>query len=200
MKKNLLISLWMTIATTILFGLIYPLVVTGLAQLIFPHKANGQLIRKDGQIVGSTIIGQGFSSPGYFHSRPSAAGNGWDAANSGGSNLGPTNQKLIDRVKGDVAADQADNPGTPVPIDLVTTSASGFDPHITPASAEFQLARVAKARGITADQLRQIVAKHTETRQLGGLGEARVNVLELNLDLDQQLPVNKQAQLSRIAR
>jgi K+-transporting ATPase ATPase C chain len=200
MKKNLLISLWMTIATTVLFGLIYPLVVTGLAQLIFPHKANGQLIQKDGQTVGSTIIGQGFSSPGYFHSRPSAAGNGWDAANSGGSNLGPTNQKLIDRVKADVATDQADNPGTPVPIDLVTTSASGFDPHITPASADFQFARVAKARGITADQLRQIVAKHKETRQLGVLGEARVNVLELNLDLDQQFPINKQAQLSRIPR
>jgi potassium-transporting ATPase KdpC subunit len=193
MKKNLLISLWMTIATTILFGLIYPLVVTGLAQLIFPHKANGQLIQKDGQIVGSTIIGQGFSSPGYFHSRPSAAGNGWDAANSGGSNFGPTNQKLIDRVKGDVATAQADNPGTPVPIDLVTTSASGFDPHITPAAAEFQLSRVAKARGTTIDQLRPLVAKHSAGRQLGFLGEPRVNVLELNLDLDQQFPMNKQA-------
>ena len=193
MKKNLLISLWMTIATTILFGLIYPLVVTGLAQLIFPHKANGQLIQKDGQIVGSTIIGQGFSNPGYFHSRPSAAGNGWDAANSGGSNLGPTNQKLIDRVKGDVATAQADNPGTPVPIDLVTTSASGFDPHITPAAAEFQLSRVAKARGTTIDQLRAVVARHSSGRQLGFLGEPTVNVLELNLDLDQQFPMNKQA-------
>ena|SRR6202140_3890837 len=192
MKKNLLISLWMTIATTILFGLIYPLVVTGLAQLIFPHKANGQLIQKDGQIVGSTIIGQGFSNPGYFHSRPSAAGNGWDAANSGGSNLGPTNQKLIDRVKGDVATAQADNPGTPVPIDLVTTSASGFDPHITPAAAEFQLSRVAKARGTTIDQLRAVVARHSSGRQLGFLGEPTVNVLELNLDLDQQFPMNKQ--------
>jgi K+-transporting ATPase ATPase C chain len=193
MKKNLLISLWMTIATTILFGLVYPLVVTGLAQLIFPHKANGQLIQKDGQIVGSTLIGQGFSSPGYFRSRPSAAGNGWDAANSAGSNLGPTNQKLIDRVKGDVATAQADNPGTPVPIDLVTTSASGFDPHITPAAAEFQLPRVAKARGTTVDLLRPLVAKHTESRQLGFLGEPRVNVLELNLDVDQQFPMNKQA-------
>jgi K+-transporting ATPase ATPase C chain len=193
MKKNLLISISMTIATTILFGLIYPLIVTGLAQLIFPHKANGQLISKDGAVVGSSIIGQGFSSPGYFHSRPSAAGNGWDAANSGGSNLGPTNQKLLDRVKGDVATAQADNPGTPVPIDLVTTSASGFDPHITPASAEFQLPRVAKARGTTVDQLRPLVAKHTEGRQLGFLGEPRVNVLELNLDLDQQFPMNKQA-------
>jgi len=193
MKKNLLISFSMTIATTVLFGLIYPLIVTGLAQLIFPHKANGQLIEKDGVVVGSSIIGQGFTSPGYFHSRPSAAGNGWDAANSGGSNLGPTNQKLLDRVKGDVATAQVDNPGTPVPIDLVTTSASGFDPHITPAATEFQLARVSKARGATADRLRALVAKHTEGRQLGFLGEPRVNVLELNLDLDQQFPTNKQA-------
>ena len=195
MKRNLYISITMTIATTILLGIIYPLVVTGLAQLIFPHKANGELIRKDGQIVGSTLIGQGFSSPGYFHSRPSAAGNGWDAANSNGSQLGPTNQKLLDRVKGDVAAAQADNPGTPVPIDLVTTSGSGFDPHITPAAAEFQLARVAKARGITIDQLRSLVAKHTEGRQLGFLGEDRVNVLELNLYLDSQFPLRKQAKL-----
>jgi len=193
MKKNLLISISMTIATTILFGLIYPLIVTGLAQLIFPHKANGQLIEKEGAVIGSSIIGQGFSSPGYFHSRPSAAGNGWDAANSGGSNLGPTNQKLLDRVKGDVATAQADNPGVPVPIDLVTTSASGFDPHITLASAEFQSPRVAKARGTTVDQLRALVAKHTEGRQLGFLGEPRINVLELNLDLDQQFPMNKQA-------
>jgi len=193
MKKNLLISFSMTIATTILFGLIYPLIVTGLAQLIFPHKANGQLIEKDGAVVGSSIIGQGFSSPGYFHSRPSAAGTGWDAANSGGSNLGPTNQKLLDRVKGDVAAAQAENPRVPVPIDLVTTSASGFDPHITPAAAEFQLARVAKARGTTVDQLRPLVANHTEGRQLGFLGEARVNVLELNLDLDKNFLTNKQA-------
>jgi K+-transporting ATPase ATPase C chain len=193
MKKNLLTSILMTIATTILLGLIYPLIVTGLAQLIFPHKANGQLIEKDGSVVGSAIIGQGFTSPGYFHSRPSAAGNGWDAANSGGSNLGPTNQKLLDRVKGDVATAQADNPGMPVPIDLVTTSASGFDPHITPAAAEFQLARVAKARGVSADEVRALVRKHTEGRQLGFLGEPRVNVLELNLDLDQHFLTNKQA-------
>jgi K+-transporting ATPase ATPase C chain len=193
MKKNLLISISMTIATTILFGLIYPLIVTGLAQLIFPHKANGQLIEKDGAVMGSSIIGQGFTSPGYFHSRPSAAGNGWDAANSGGSNLGPTNQKLLDRVKGDVATAQADNPGTLVPIDLVTTSASGFDPHITPAAAEFQLARVAKARGVSAEEVRALVRKHTEGRQLGFLGEPRVNVLELNLDLDQHFLTNKQA-------
>src|SRR3984957_7277372 len=162
MKKNLITAVLMTVATTILLGIIYPLVVTGLAQVIFPKRANGQLIQKDGRTVGSRIIGQGFSGAGYFHSRPSAAGNGWDAANSGGSNLGPTNQKLLDRVKGDVAMAQADNPGTPVPIDLVTTSASGFDPDITPAAAEFQLARVAKARGTTVDQLRPLLAKHTE--------------------------------------
>ena len=197
MKKNILISIWMTIATTILFGLIYPLVVTGLAQLIFPHKANGQLIEQNGTLVGSSIIGQGFSSPAYFHSRPSAAGNGWDAANSGGSNLGPTNQKLLDRVKSDVAAAQADKPGAAVPIDLVTTSASGFDPHISPAAAEFQLPRVARARGISVDQLRPLVAKHTQGRQLGVLGELRVNVLELDLELDQQFPMNKQAKLQQ---
>lgn len=195
MKKNILISIWMTVATTILLGLIYPLLVTGLAHVLFPHQANGQLIENNGTVVGSAIIGQGFSSPGYFHSRPSAAGNGWDAANSAGSNLGPTNQKLLDRVKSDVARAQADNPGTPVPIDLVTTSASGFDPHITPASAEFQLPRVAKARAVTVDQLRALVAKHTEGRQLGVLGEPRVNVLELNLDLDQQFPARNQAKL-----
>ena len=188
MKQNLLISILMTIVTTVLLGLIYPLVVTGLAQVMFPHKANGQLIVKDGVVVGSSIIGQGFTGPQYFHSRPSAAGNGYDAANSGGSNLGPTNQKLLDRVKGDVSAAQADHPGTSGPIDMVTTSASGFDPHITPANADFQLARVAKARGITIDQLSSVVAKHTEARQFGVLGEARVNVLELNLDLDFQFP------------
>src|SRR5579859_4842702 len=188
MKRNLLISILMTIATTVLLGLIYPLVVTGLAQVIFPHKANGQLIVKDGTIVGSSIIGQGFTGPQYFHSRPSAAGNGYDAANSGGSNLGPANQKLLDRVKSDVSAAVSENPGALVPIDMVTTSASGFDPHITPANAEFQLPRVAKTRGITPDQLRDLVAQHTEGRQFGVLGEARVNVLELNLDLDSRFP------------
>src|SRR5438270_9758697 len=157
MKKNLWISLLMTVATTVLFGLVYPPVVTALAQLIFPYKANGQLIVRNGTVMGSRIIGQGFSGPAYFHSRLSAAGNGYDAANSGGSNLGPTNQKLLDRVKGDVAANQQENPATPVPVDLVTTSASGFDPHITPAAAEFQLARVSKARGMTSDQLRALV-------------------------------------------
>jgi len=193
MKKNLLISILMTIATTVLLGLFYPLIVTGLAQLIFPDKANGQLIVKNGRVVGSRIIGQGFSGPAYFHSRPSAAGSGYDAANSGGSNLGPTNRKLLDRVKGDVAAAQAENPSVPVPIDLVTTSASGFDPHITPAAAEFQVPRVAKARGITVDRLQALVTRHTEARQLGILGEPRVNVLELNLDLDTQFPISASA-------
>lgn len=193
MKKNLITAVLMTIATTILLGLVYPLVVTGLAQVIFPKQANGQLIQKDGKTIGSRIIGQGFSGPGYFHSRPSAAGNGYDAANSGGSNLGPTNQKLIDRVKGDVATAQTENPGQSVPIDLVTTSASGFDPHITPAAAEFQVPRVGKERGAPVEQLRALVMKHTETRQLGVLGEARVNVLELNLELNERFPATRQA-------
>ena len=193
MKKNLITAVLMTIATTLLLGIVYPLVVTGLAQLMFPKRANGQLIEKDGHLVGSSIIGQGFSGPTYFHSRPSAAGNGYDAANSNGSQLGPTNQKLIDRVKSDVASAQGDNPGVPVPIDLVTASASGLDPHITPAAAEFQSARVAKERGIPVDQVRALVSRHTESRQFGFLGEPRVNVLELNLDLDQQFPVTKQA-------
>jgi K+-transporting ATPase ATPase C chain len=192
MKKNLITTVLMTIATTILLGIIYPLVVTGLAQVMFPRKANGQLIEKDGKVVGSSIIGQGFSGAGYFYSRPSAAGAGYDAANSAGSNLGPTNQKLIDRVQRDVARLQAENPGTPVPIDLVTTSASGFDPHISPAAAEFQVPRVAKQRGTSAAALQRLVAQHTEGRQWGFLGEPRVNVLELNLDLDKQFPLTKQ--------
>lgn len=188
MKKNLIISILMTVVTTVLLGLVYPLAVTALAQLIFRDKANGQLIVKNGQVVGSRLIGQGFSGPGYFHSRLSAAGNGYDAANSGGSNLGPTNQKLIDRVKADTVRLQAENPGTPVPIDLVTTSASGFDPEISPAAAEFQIPRIARERKMTEDAVREIVGKHTEGRQLGLLGEARVNVLELNLELDQVHP------------
>jgi len=195
MKKNLVTAVLMTIATTILLGILYPLLVTGIAQGLFPEKANGQLIHIDGKTVGSRIIGQGFSGPAYFHSRPSSAGNGYDAANTNGSQLGPTNQKLIARVKGDVATAQSDHPGTDVPIDLVTTSASGIDPHITPAAAEFQLSRVAKERGAAVERLRALVAKHTEGRQLGILGEARVNVLELNLELDQQFPANKRASI-----
>jgi potassium-transporting ATPase KdpC subunit len=185
MKKHLLTSLLMTIATTVLLGLIYPLVVTAFARVLFKDKANGQLIRRNGVTIGSRIIGQPFSGPGYFHSRPSAAGNaGYDAANSQGSNYGPTNQKLIDRVKGDVARAQAENPGVPVPADLVTTSASGLDPDISPAAAEFQVPRVARERGLSPDQVRSLVAAHTKSRDLGFLGEPRVNVLELNLALD----------------
>jgi K+-transporting ATPase ATPase C chain len=193
MKKNLWTSFAMTVIMTLLLGLIYPLVVTGLAQMIFPHKANGQLIVKNGKVIGSKIIGQGFSGPGYLHSRPSAAANGYDAANSGGSNLGPTNQKLLDRVKADVASAQAANPGMPVPIDMVTTSASGLDPDITPANAKFQLPRVAKARGISVEQVQAVISKHTDGRQFGILGEPRVNVLELNLDLDRRFPAATQA-------
>jgi len=193
MKKNLITAVLMTIATTILLGIIYPLVVTALAQVIFPKQANGQLIQKNGVIVGSRIIGQGFSGVSYFHSRPSATTIPYDAANSAGSNYGPTNQKLIDRVKADVATLQAENPNQPVPIDMVTTSASGFDPEISPAAAEFQLPRVAKERGIAVDQLRALVKNHTESRQFGFFGEPRVNVLELNLDLDQRYPNSKQA-------
>lgn len=195
MKKNMITAILMTVATTILLGIIYPLVVTGLAQLIFPKQANGQLIQKDGKVIGSSIIAQGFSSPAYFHPRPSFAGNGYDPTNTNGSQLGPTNQKLIDRVKGDVSTAHADNPSEPVPIDLVTGSASGLDPHITPAAAEFQLARVAKERGTTVEQLRALVQKHTEDRQFGFLGEPRVNVLELNLELDERFPGTKQASM-----
>ncbi|MGZ4835141.1 MAG: potassium-transporting ATPase subunit KdpC [Terriglobales bacterium] len=197
MKKNLVTALLMTLATTILLGIIYPLVVTGIAQVLFPHKANGQLIRRDGNVIGSRIIGQPFVGPGYFHSRPSAAGNGYDAANSGGTNLGPTNKKLIDRVSGDVAQLHGENSNQPVPVDLVTTSASGLDPDITPAAALFQVPRTARERGTSEDRLRQLVTKHTQGRQLGILGEPRVNVLELNLDLDEHFREKKQAEAVR---
>lgn len=188
LKKNLITSVLMTIVTTVLLGIIYPLVVTALAQTLFHDKANGQLIVKNGKVAGSRIIGQPFGTDPYFHSRPSAAGNGYDAANSSASNLGPTNRTLIDRVNASVAQLKADNPQTPVPIDLVTTSGSGLDPHITPAAAEFQVPRIAKARGMSEDEVRALIAKHTEGRTLGFLGEPRVNVLELNLELDDLTP------------
>ena len=191
--RNLIVAVLMTIVTTLILGIVYPLVITGIAQAAFPDKANGQLIERDGKVVGSRIIGQGFSSAGYFHSRPSAAGMGYDAANSAGSNLGPTNKKLIDTVKANVEAAQKENPGAPVPIDLVTTSASGFDPHITPASADFQVPRIARERGMSETDVRRLVEAHTEGRQLGLLGEPRVNVLELNLALDSGYPLKKQA-------
>lgn len=183
-KKNIVTAILLTIATTVLLGIIYPLFVTALAQVLFRDQANGQLIERDGKLIGSRIIGQPFTGPGYFHSRPSAAGTGYDAANSGGSNLGPTNQKLIARVQGDVAQLQGDDPGTPVPIDAVTTSASGLDPHISIAYAEYQARRIADQRHMSEISIRQLIAKHTEGRQLTFLGEPRVNVLELNLELD----------------
>jgi potassium-transporting ATPase KdpC subunit len=188
MKKHLMTSGLMAVATTVLLGIIYPLVITGLAQLFFKDKANGQLIVRNGNVVGSRIIGQAFVGPGYFHSRPSAAGNGYDAANSNGSQLGPTNQHLIDRVRVDVANNEADSPGRPVPVDLITASASGLDPDISPAAAEFQVRRIAGQRAILEDQVRRLIQQHTQPRQLGILGEPRVNLLELNLDLDASFP------------
>lgn len=188
--KNLVTALLMTIVTTVLFGLAYPLVITGLAQVIFPDNANGQLVRgADGAVIGSRLIGQQFVSPGYFRSRPSAAN--YDAGASSGSNLGPMNPKLIDRVKADLANLQAENPGKPVPVDLITTSGSGLDPHISPAAAEFQIPRVARERNMSEDELREIVSAHTEGRQFGFLGEPRVNVLELNLALDETHPMQR---------
>jgi len=188
MKKDLVTSILMTLVTTLLLGLAYPLIITGVAQVVFPNKANGQLIRRNGQLIGSRIIGQPFTGPGYFHSRPSAAGDGYDAANSSGSNLGPTNQKLIDRVNGDTARLQAENPNVPVPVDLVTTSGSGLDPDITPAAALFQVPRVARERKIDGDRLKQLVVKHTRRRQFGIFGEPSVNVLELNIVLASNAP------------
>ncbi|MBZ5694378.1 MAG: potassium-transporting ATPase subunit KdpC [Acidobacteriia bacterium] len=190
MKKNLLISVLFTLVTTVLLGIIYPLVVTGIAQVVFPKQANGELIKVGDKLVGSHLIGQPFTAPGYFWSRPSAAGTaGYDPTGSSGSNLGPTNKALIDRVNASVQQLQPTNPGTPIPADLVTTSGSGLDPHISPASAEFQVPRVAKERGMSEQDVRALVAKHTLGRQFGFLGEARVNVLDLNLDLDALHPM-----------
>jgi K+-transporting ATPase ATPase C chain len=186
MKKNLTTAVLMTIATTVLLGIVYPLLVTGLAQLIFPKQANGQLIQSnDGVVIGSRLIGQPFSGPGYFHSRPSAAGAaGYDAGASSGSNLGPTNAHLITRVSGDVAKLQAENPGVAIPVDLVTTSGSGLDPDITPAAAQFQIRRVASERKTSEAEVERLVSEHSENRQWGFLGEPRVNVLQLNIALD----------------
>jgi K+-transporting ATPase ATPase C chain len=185
MRHQIRIAITYTFVTTALFGIAYPYAVTGVAQLLFHDKANGQLIRQGDTVVGSRIIGQPFSGPQYFHSRPSAAGNGYDAANSGGSNFGPTSKKLLDRVAGSIAIEQPDNPNEEVPIDLVTASASGLDPDITPAAAEFQVPRLAHERHLAEPVVRQLVAKHTSGRQFGVLGEPRVNVLELNLELDE---------------
>jgi K+-transporting ATPase ATPase C chain len=185
MKKNLITAVLMTVATTVLLGILYPVLVTGLAQLMFPKQANGQLIQRNGVLVGSRLIGQPFSGPGYFHSRPSAAGAaGYDAGASSGSNLGPTNAQLITRVSGDVAKLQVENPGAAIPVDLVTTSGSGLDPDISPAAAQFQIRRVALERKVSEAEIARIVAENSQNRQWGFLGEARVNVLELNLALD----------------
>jgi K+-transporting ATPase ATPase C chain len=183
--KPLIISIRYTLITTLLLGIAYPLVITGFARLVFRDKADGQLISRNGQIIGSRIIGQNFSSDRYFHSRPSAAGSGYDATSSGGSNLAQSNQKLVSRIQDDVAKYQQYGNSQPVPIDLVTASGSGLDPDISPAAALFQVRRVAEIRGISEDSLRNLVQAHIEPRQFGVLGEPRVNVLELNLALDQ---------------
>jgi len=189
--RNLIAAVLMTIVTTLILGVIYPLAITAIAQVAFPNQANGQLIERNGKVVGSSLIGQGFSSPGYFRSRGSAAGMGYDATSSAGTNLGPTNKKLVDAVKASVEAARKENPNTPVPVDLVTTSASGFDPHVSPAAADFQVPRVARERGVADAAVRRLVEAHTEGRTFGFFGEPRVNVLELNLALDAQYPVRK---------
>ena len=184
MLKQLKIAVLFTAVTTILCGILYPLAVTGAAKLLFPNPASGSLVIASGKIVGSKLIGQPFVSPIYFHPRPSAAGSGYDSIASGGSNLGPTNHALADRIKSDAAALHAENPHAPIPADLLTTSASGLDPDISPEAADFQIPRVAKARSISESELRSLVQAHTIHRQFGFLGEPRINVLELNLALD----------------
>ncbi len=191
MLSQLWPALRINIFLTILLGVAYPLAITGISQLVFPHQANGSLITKGNHLIGSELIGQNFTKPEYFQPRPSAAGNdGYDPTASGGSNYGPTNQKLIDRVKASVAKFHKENPDYqgPIPADLLTGSGSGLDPDISPASAQAQVARVAKARGIPVEQLNQLVAQYTKSPDLGLLGEPRVNVLKLNLALDQQVP------------
>ncbi|MBS1819160.1 MAG: potassium-transporting ATPase subunit KdpC [Acidobacteria bacterium] len=191
LARNLLVATLMTVVTTLLLGVLYPLGITAVSQLAFRDKANGQLIARNGVTVGSRLIGQGFSKPGYFHSRPSATSTPYDAANSAGSQYGPTNRKLVDAVRANVASVRGDNPGAPVPVDLVTTSASGFDPHISPAAALFQVPRVARERHASESDVRALVSAHTEGRTFGLLGEPRVNVLELNLALDDRFPPSR---------
>jgi len=194
MWEQILPGLRIKIFMTILLGVIYPLAITGICQVFFPHQANGSLITAGGKVIGSELIGQTFTKPEYFQPRPSAAGNdGYDPTASGGSNYGPTNQKLIDRVKASVEKFRKDNPDYqgPIPADLVTASASGLDPHISPASAEVQAPRVAKARGVAVERVNQLMAQFTERPDLGVLGEPRVNVLMLNLELDRTIPFKK---------
>ena len=197
MLKEIRPAIVLVVLLTVITGLVYPLAMTGLAGIIFPSQAKGSLIEKDGTVIGSVLIGQNFTDDKYFHGRPSATTAPdpndssktvpapYNAANSGGSNLGPTNKALIDRVKGDVDKLKAENPNAPVPIDLVTTTGGGLDPHISPEGALFQVPRIAKARNLPEDRVRQLVQEHTDGRTLGLLGEPRVNVLALNLSLDQ---------------
>ncbi|MER3447511.1 MAG: potassium-transporting ATPase subunit C [Candidatus Dadabacteria bacterium] len=189
LPKQIYPAVMIMLIFTLITGVIYPLLVTGLSQVLFKSKAQGSLIYKNGEIAGSRLIGQTFNGPGYFHSRPSAAGNGYDPMASGGTNYGPTNKKLIDNVKGAAETLRKENPQTPIPVDLVTSSGSGLDPHITPAAAEFQIARVARERRMSPEEVRRLVKEHTEGRQFGFLGEPRVNVLELNLALDAVHPM-----------
>jgi len=187
--NHLITAVRMTLVTTILLGVVYPLVVTGLAQMLFPDKANGQLVTRGGVVVGSRLVGQTFASPGYFRSRPSAAGAGYDAASSGATNLGPTNKKLIQTVDEAIDAARRENPGVPVPADLVTSSGSGLDPHLSPESAFFQVPRVARERHVAEPDVHALVESRIEPRQFGVLGEPRVNVLLLNLALDEKWPL-----------